>query len=196
MRLSSGLLSCACLAVVLLTGCAPTAPVTRANEDPTANFAQYRTYGFLPELENQDFGYQSLLTQYLKEAISREMQARGYQQADNPDLLINFYVNTKEKIRATTTPTMTGGYYGYRGGYYGGWGGYDTTVTQYTEGTLSIDIVDARRRQLVWEGAAVGRIRDSARKDLQGAVNRVVPQIFEEFQHTAGSSTLMPPPAS
>lgn len=179
-------------ALTLLAACAAPAPTIRSNEDPNTNFAQYKTYDFVPELAGDDFGYQSFLVQYLKNAINREMQARGYQLSpDNPELLVNFYVNTKEKIRSTTTtaPTMAGGYYGYRRGAYGAWGGAygtETTVTQYTEGTLSIDLVDAARKQLVWEGVAVGRIRQSALDDLEGAANRVVPQIFEQFPHQAG----------
>lgn len=183
------------LCAALLASCAAPAPTIRADEDPGANFALYNTYGFIPELEGEDFGYQSLLAQYLKDAISREMEARGYRRAEEPDLLINFYINTKEKIQQTTTPTAGGGYYGYRRGYYGGWGGYETRVTQYTEGTLSIDLVDAQRRQLVWVGTAVGRIRQSTLDDIQGAVNRVVPMVFAEFRHTAGTSALAPPPA-
>lgn len=192
MRLSKLILLA--VAVALLASCSAPAPTIRSDEDPGANFAAYTTYGFVPELEGEDFGYQSLLAQYLKDAIGREMEARGYARAAEPDLLINFYINTKEKIRSTTTPTAGGGYYGYRRGYYGGWGGYETRVTQYTEGTLSIDLVDARRRQLVWEGTAVGRIRQSTLDDIQGAVNRVVPLVFAEFRHTAGSSALTPPP--
>lgn len=173
------------LGALLLAGCA-SGPTIRSNEDPAANFSQYRTYGFSPALENADFGYQSLLTKYLKDAVARQMDVRGYRQSDDPDLLVNFYVNTKEKIKATTTPTA-GGYYGYRGSYYGGWGGYQTNVTQYTQGTLTIDLVDAKRKQLVWEGNAVGRVRQSTLDDVEGAVNRVVPQIFEKYPHRAGS---------
>ncbi len=174
--------------VAFLAGCAAPAPTIRSNEDPGTNFAQFDTYDFVPELAGDDFGYQSFLVQYLKDAINREMQTRGYKLSpENPELLVNFYVNTKEKIRSTSTPTMGGGYYGYRRGYYSGWGGgYETTVTQYTEGTLSIDIIDAARKQLVWEGVAVGRIRQSALDDLQGAANRVVPLIFERYPHQAG----------
>lgn len=182
------------LAVALLAGCAAPAPTIRSSEDPGANFALYNTWGFVPELDSQEFGYESLLVQYLKEAVGQEMEARGYRRSDDPDLLVNFYINTKEKIRSTSTPTMGGGYYGYRRGAYGGWGGYETTVTQYTEGTLSVDVVDAKRRQLVWEGTAVGRIRQSTLDDVQGAVNRVIPQVFAEFRHTAGTSGLAPPP--
>ena len=114
---------------------------------------------------------------------SRELEARGYQKGDNPDLLVNFNVQTKDKIKTTTTPSgpAYGGYYGYRSGYYGTWGGYDTQVTQYTEGTLTVDVIDAGRKQLAWDGTAVGRVHEEARKNLQPAVDKVITQIFEKF---------------
>jgi len=180
------------LAAVLLASCA-TGPTIRYDEDPAANFALYSTYGFSSRLEDESFGYQSFLTRYLETAISGEMEARGYRASAEPDLMINFYVNTREKIRGTTVSAAGGGYFGYRrgyyrcwGGYYGCWDGYETNVRQYTEGTLTIDIVDAKRNQLIWEGIAVGRIRESTLDDLEGAVNRVVPLIFDEFTYRAG----------
>ena len=183
------------LAVVVLlvglAGCA-TGPKIFVNEDPSANFANYRTFGFPERLGTDDRdGYTSLLSQYLKAATTREMQARGYQLSDDPDLLINFGVLTQEKIRSTTTPSY-GGYYGYRG--YGAWGGYDTTVTQYTEGTLTIDLIDARRNQLVWEAAGTGRIRDEVRANLQPAVNDAVTLLFQQYPYNASGFT--PPPPS
>lgn len=38
------------------------------------------------------------------------------------------------------------GYHGYRGDMYSAWGGYDTTVSEYTEGTLNVDVVDPARK--------------------------------------------------
>lgn len=174
------------LVAIALSACA-TGPTIRSNADPGTDFSQYDSFAFVPELESEDLGYQSFLVQYLKEAITREMTARGYTYSEeNPGLLVNFYVNTQEKIQSRSTPTAGGGYYGYRRGYYGGWGGYETTVTQYTQGTLSIDVIDAARKQLVWEGVAVGRIRQSTLDDVQGAVNRVVPLIYQEYPYQAG----------
>ena len=53
------------------------------------------------------------------------------------------------------------------GASYGAWGGYgygtETHVSQYEEGTFNIDVVDAKKQQLVWEAVAVGRITDKAR---------------------------------
>ncbi len=176
-------------AIVLLAGCA-SAPKTFFNEDPAADFSAYHTYGFPKTLgTDEQAGYTSLLSKYLMAATSREMEARGYKRSDTPDLLVDFSLHTKEKIRTTSTPT-TGAYYGgYRG--YGGWGGYagyETRVTQYTEGALSIALVDAKKNQLVWEGIAQGRIDDKARENLQSSVNQVVALLFKSYPHRAGQA--------
>ncbi|MEO7387319.1 MAG: DUF4136 domain-containing protein [Gammaproteobacteria bacterium] len=172
----------AVLALLLLASCS-SGPSIYTNVDPTATFANYRTYNFMSPLGTDRAGYSSVLSQFLRTAASRELEARGYQKSDNPDLLVNFNVNTKEKIQSTTTSSgpAYGGYYGYRSGYYGTWGGYDTHVTQYTEGTLTVDVVDAGRKQLAWDGTAVGRIREETRKNLQPAVDAVMAQVFEKF---------------
>jgi len=172
----------ALLAASFLAGCA-SGPSIYVNADPSASFAGYRTYNFMTPLGTDRPGYSSVLSEYLRTAAARELDARGYQKSDNPDLLINFNVQTKEKIQSTSMPTgpAYGGYYGYRAGYYGTWGGYETQVTQYTEGTLTVDVVDAARKQLAWDGTAVGRVREEARKNLQPAIDKVMTQIFEKF---------------
>jgi len=171
---------------LFLAACA-TGPRLYSTQNPQADFSIYSTYGYVNQLGTDEPGAPaSLLTQFLRTAVDREMQARGYRYADQGgDLLVNFYVETQEKIHSRTS-TTTGrhvgyGYHGYRGGYYGTWGGYpETEITQYTEGTLNIDLVDAHRQELVWEGVAIGRITEEGRRDIQTAINTVVPQIFEQ----------------
>lgn len=172
------------LAAWLIAGCA-SGPSIFVNADPTANFAAYRTYNFEVPLGTDKPGYSSLLSQYLRTATARELEARGYQRSDTPDLLINFNVQTKDKIQTTTTPSgpAYGGYYGYRSGYYGVWNGYDTQVTQYTEGTLTVDVVDAARKQLAWDGTAVGRVREKDRQNLQPVIDDVITQIFAKYPY-------------
>jgi len=170
------------LAALVVTGCA-SGPSIFVNADPAASFATYRTYNFEVPLGTDDSGYSSLLSQYLRTATARELEARGYQRSDTPDLLVNFNVKTKDKIQTTTTPSgpSYGGYYGYRSGYYGVWNSYDTQVTQYTEGTLTVDVVDAARKQLLWDGTAVGRVREKDRQNLEPAINRVIAEIFAKY---------------
>jgi len=164
-----------------------------ANADPEAEFATYSTYGFAEQLGTDRPGYSSLLSQYLKAATTREMNARGYalrELSAGPDLTINFYVHTEEKIRTTTSPSSEV-YYGYRRGRYDPWAGYaavETEVRQYTEGTLTIDLVDTGDSRLVWEGTAVGRVRDDVRENLQPVIDSVVTDVFSRYPQTAAGA--------
>ncbi len=75
----------------------------------------------------------------------------------------------------------------YGRGRYGTWGGYgmtvgtNTEVVQRTEGTLSVDLVDPRRNELVWEGAATATVTDDMRENRNEVLNSVISQIFDQF---------------
>ena len=180
--------------VVSLGGCASGANIIY-DYDRSADFSAYRTYNFFQNAGPDTGDYQSFFSRYMVDAITIEMEKRGYTKSDNPDLLVNFNANLqdKTKVSTTTTPMMTGGYYGYRGGYYGGWGagyGYatDTHVSQYTEGTFNIDIIDNAKNQLVWEAVGVGRVSDEVQENLQQRVMEGVPKFFAGYPFIAGSA--------
>ena len=179
------------LLAVGASGCASD-PI-RADYDRSADFGSYRTYNFMDGAGPDEGGYQSLFTQYMIAAIDKEMESRGYTKSDDPDLLVNFNAIIREKTDIRTTPAPPPmGYYGYRGAYYGGWAGYgyatETHVSQYTEGTFNIDLVDAKRMRLVWEGVGVGRVTEKKLQNLEQAVNEGVPRFFEKYPFVAGSS--------
>lgn len=172
-------------AVAIASGCS-SGPSIRVDADPTADFAAYRTFGFFEPLATDKAGYSTLLTSRLKETARRELQARGYEYADtSPDLLVNFNVNVIDKTEVRSSPSMSAGYgyYGYRAGMYGAWTGYpqDVTTTNYKQGTLAIDVVDAGRRQLVWQGVAEGRITKEVRENPSAAVDVAVTQVLAGF---------------
>ena len=172
------------------SGCASD-PI-RSDYDPTADFSQYTTYNFFADAGPEETNYQSFFSQYMVAAISREMEARGYTKSNDPDLLVNFNAILREKTDVRTTPAPTyGGYYGYRGGFYDPWGGYgyatETHVSQYTEGTFNIDLVDARKKKLVWEAVGTGKISQKVLEELEERVNAGVPKFFEKYPFTAGS---------
>lgn len=182
------------LACITLGGCASRAKIMY-DYDHSANFGAYKTYNFIDGAGPDYSNYVSLFTTYMIDAITIEMEKRGYTKSDKPDLLVNFnaVLQDKTKISTSPAPMMGGGYYGYRGGYYGGWGvgyGYatETNVSQYTEGTFNIDIVDAARKQLVWEAVGVGRVTDDVRENLQQKVKEGVPRFFEGYPFVAGKS--------
>lgn len=182
-----------------LTGCA-SSPNISSDYDRGADFGSYQTWNFIENAGPDYEGYESLFSQYMMEAIEIEMNKRGYTKSDNPDLLANFNAYVQDKTKVTQTPSMNmgyPGYYGYRGGYYGAWGGYgygtETRVSQYTEGTFNIDLVDARKKQLVWEAVGVGKITDDLRNNLYEKVMAGVPEFFALYPFVAGNPNPVTP---
>lgn len=188
MRASAGLRGVFLSLCVVLLGACATGPKVSADYDRSADFSSYRTFGFFNPLGTDSAGYESLVTQTLKSATQHEMESRGYTYAaTGADLLINFNAKLAQQTRVTQTPAPMPTYYGYRRGFYGGWGAYETQVDHYMEGTLNVDVVDATRKQLVWEGVAVGRVRDKAAEQRQAALSAAVAEIFGNYPFRAGN---------
>lgn len=170
-------------ALLTMGGCA-TGPDVRTEYDRTVDFNAYKTFAFYSPLGTDRSGYQSIVSQYLKSATRRELEARGlrYEEA-SPQLLVNFNAMLNEKLRVDSVPQMHMGlgYYGYRGGIYSSWPLYTNQVSSYTEGTLNIDLVDAARRQLVWEAVIVGNVTRNKLDNLQVAIDRAVAESFSKF---------------
>jgi hypothetical protein len=181
-------------AVLALSGCATTPrPDIRTDYDHKADFSLYRTYGFPAEIGTDRGGYSTLMTKYFKEAVQRGMEVRGYKySADHPDLLVNFYTNTRHVSDVVSTPGFSPGwgYFGYRYGLYSAWPLYDRDIetVQYKVGTANVDIVDAAKKQLIWEGVAEGRVTETALDNQQANIDSVVAQLLEKFPGRAATN--------
>ena len=174
------------LAVTALLAACASGPRVVTNQDPDANFANFKAFDFLQPLSTNRGDVRSIMSTHLMDATTHELKNRGIRRVDsNPDLLVNFFASIQERLQTRTTPTSTASIH-HRRGRYSTWGGYNmslstTTVTQTTEGTIAVDVVDAARNQLVWEGAATGRVTDSTRRNLEETVHEAIADIFAEF---------------
>ena len=187
-----------CLAAVVLlsgAGFGCSSNNLRSAYDPDADFGSYRTYGFYQDAGAGSNRYKGFVAQYMIEAISEEMDKRGYTRSNTPDLLVNFNGVLEEKTQVTSTPVTVGGYYGYRRGYYSAWPAYgyatETRVSEYTEGTFNIDLVDARRNKLVWEAVGQGRVSQSDLRKMEERVKAGVPRFFATYPFIAGESNMV-----
>ena len=178
MNAANSMVRCGVTMTVALLAACVSKPTIRSNVDPAADFSKFQTYGFFDEVTGKAAAYDSFATRYIKTAIDNEMQKRGLQKSNSPQLLVNTHVQTQDKVKVTESPS---GYYGYRYGMYGWGAGVSTTVDNYTEGTLNVDVIDSATSRLVWEGVAIGRIREKSRDDPQPAIDEVVRQVFEKF---------------
>ena len=179
-------------AAVILASCA-SKPTIESDYDHTIDFTQYKTYNFFSPMGIESPSYSSIYGSIFRSAIGKEMESRGYTQSDNPDLMINVSGRLQDKTKVTTTsdPYMGGGYYGYRRGHYGAWGGYGygttTHVSNYTEGTINVDMVDRAMKRMVWEGVAMGRVDEKkTSEERRQGINAGIQEMFAAYPFRAG----------
>ena len=184
----------ALLALVVVTGCA-SGPSIHTDYDHQIDFAAYRTFAFAEPLGTNRAGYSTLLTERLKTLTRLQLEQRGYvYDSKSPDLLVNFLAQTKQESQYVPPPPMPWGpnYFGYRMGWYDPWMGYGygPDVIQYTEGVLSVDLIDARKKQLVWEGVATQVIDDPQKAASEQQLAPIVADIFSHYPFLAGSGSV------
>jgi len=167
------------LACILVITASCSSVKVSSDFDKTAGFASYKTYAFTPEalgLPLDDINRNRVLG-----AIETELAAKGFTKNEtSPDVLID--VTIKGEQKQTATATNTGGY-GY--GRYGYGGGFSTTTINYdtyVDGTMFIDMIDASKKQLVWQGRGTKTIEpDASQKKREENINYAVKQIFMQY---------------
>ena len=181
------------LFLVLLTGACSSGLEVRSDEDPSANFSQYRSWNYFDPMGIEG-GYNSpIYGELFREAITREMKERGYLMADNPDLMINVTLRTDDKVtmRSYTSPYMSGAYYNRPGGaHYGsavGVGvGVSSRATKTTEASVFIDLVDSNKNRVSWQGVAVIDANDEVAQKLRDAIFTAVNVVYDQYPYKAG----------
>lgn len=171
------------LLFLLLSSC--TSVRVLSDYDRDVDFAVYKSYAFyktgIDKAQISDLDKKRIL-----KAIESEMNARGFVKSDQPDLLVSIF--TKEKERVDVYNNSWG--WGYWAPYYWGWPGYyGNNVSTSTEGSLYIDLIDAKSRDLVWQGRGVGTLGNTdniAKKEER--IREFVSQILQQYPPSAIAS--------
>lgn len=154
------------LALLLgLSGCATTNGVGVTSDfDHAVNFRAFKTWAWYPQQPNDTEGgpsagrYESFLDQRIRTAVAAEMNKKGLTEVATdkaPDVYVAYSTRVEDKQQASPFYNGYGMPYGYGYGYYGR--NYQP-VTQYKAGTVIIDIVDARRKELAWRGTGQAQV--------------------------------------
>lgn len=185
-------LICLCL-LAMLVGCAPRVTVDTAHN---IDFSQYKTYAWMePSVKagENPLYYNQLATQNVEQSVDQALDQRGLRLTSRtPDLLIGYHFFVQEKTRNVSNYNgpvgMYGPFYGWgRWGYRGwgpswwGWNSWGPMYTQekYEAGTVVVDMVDARTKQLIWRGSVQNAISNPAR--IKDQLAREVQRIVERF---------------
>ncbi len=152
--------------------------------DKEVNFNEYKTFAFfktgIDKAEISDLDKRRILR-----AIEAELLAKGFTKSENPDLLVSIFTKSREKINVYNNNGF--GPYGYGWGWspwY--WNNFNnTTVTRSTEGTLFVDLIDANKKELVWQGMGSGYIAKSMEKK-EARIKEFVAEIMKKYPPGAG----------
>lgn len=173
-------LAIATILLVSVSACASVA-IDRAY-DPSFDFVGSTTYDWAPKQPEAgpELPYAEL-DRVVRQAVDRALADKGFRRsAENPSFLVTYYVGVEEVTEITED------YYGYGWGGYWGYGWYGPTgvnVSQYDEGTVTIDILSTEPGGgLVWRGIGRGSINvTSAGRRMEGSVGRAVRDILDKF---------------
>lgn len=164
---------------ILIYSCSPVRVVTtEAKED--VDFASYSTFNFMDiSLKNDSVDLETVPElDHLKEAISFQMEALGYTQSQNPDLWINIGLMVEEKIQTRETNIRDAPIYIGQRRYH--WESEEIVVDEYEQGTVTLDIIDAKANERIWEGVAAGTITDDESK-MKKRIDDAMELLFNRY---------------
>ncbi len=167
---------------MVLAGCASSGPTITINSVPGTDLSNFQTFNFMQPLgTDRDNGARTLMSTMLMNSVSRELTSRGLTQSDSPNILVDFFVTTEERMDVRTTGSSMHSVHRshWSRGCCTTWPTYQTTVRQYTQGTLLIDLIDPAANALISEGAAQSRLRSSEITQQQS--DDVVGQIMADM---------------
>lgn len=170
---------CAVLAIAL-SGCAT---MEIAHDYDTAyDYSKLNTYSWVPAgPKGRGFRGNSLLEDRVRSAVDRQLQAKGFVKTEgrSPDFFVNYTVTLDQK----TNIQIIQEHYDYRPITWGAAPGHTMVdVHEYDEGTLILDIIDARTRKLIWRGSAKDEVNLSATPEKKTRkINEAVERILQGF---------------
>jgi hypothetical protein len=148
--------------------------------DKSYNFSGLKTFGFAVQRRrlSDPLAQDPLNDGRIRAALEANLTAAGFkpESGGGADFAVAYYVSTRNAFSVQE--------YGY--GPPRWFGGRDIRVDQYTEGTLTVDIIDARTKQLVWRGRASGTVElKGADKKVSKAVEKLVKKFLKDTRGKA-----------
>jgi hypothetical protein len=151
-----------------------------SERDPKADFASLRTYAWLakkPEAPQDPRFDNDVVSAQVRKSANGVLQAKGYALASGaePDFLIAWRVTTKDIPGDDQIPN----YWGYFPIYQGGIGFYTSPVE---EGTLVIDVIDAKSKVLIWRGLGERQVVElDSPEDRLARMRSGVAKVMQQF---------------
>ena len=167
--------------LILLSSCSSVKVV--ADYDKEAKFNDYKTFAFfktgIDKAEISDLDKRRILR-----AIEAELLAKGFTKSEKPDLLGSLFTKSQQRVDVYNNSWGNGGW--SWGGYAGfgpswGWGwNQQPSVSTSMQGHLYIDLIDANKKELVWQGMGTGYLSRNMEKK-EARIKEFVTKIMEKY---------------
>lgn len=168
-------LSTFAICVMTLSAPACSSKNVTINSDDTYSFSGKKTYAWLERAADQQAGGDEV-ERRVRRSVDTNLAAKGFRLAplEQAELVVSYRTSTADQRVYDT--------YGYGTGR---WSGYEDTTSRervFTEGSLTIDIFDAPKKELIWRGTAVETIQPSASPgERDERVGKAVSDLFDGF---------------
>lgn len=162
------------LLLMALTACSSVK--VASDYDKNINFDSFKSFAFykngIDKADISDIDKRRILR-----AIENELIAKGFTKSDNPDILVSIFTKSREKVNVYNNGY---GYYGYGWRWNPWYWNSRSMVSTSTEGTLYVDLIDANKKELIWQGMGVGYISKNMKKKEE-RINEFVFKIMEKY---------------
>jgi hypothetical protein len=166
----------AVMASVLMLPTLTFAQDVKVDFDKAFNFAPVKTYSIKVGTSwGNDLSERRVLAE-----IDQEIAGKGWKKVAEADANVQVLVHGATQTKRTAN-TFYSGYGGYR---YGGFGSSSTMVSEYTVGTLVVDIFDGKTKNLVFRGVAEDEISDNPSKNVK-RLEKASTKMFKNFPPAA-----------
>jgi uncharacterized protein DUF4136 len=180
----------ATVALALTTSACASAVDVRTQLAPDANLGGRSTFWILPvpprttdvasAASDDPMLANSITNRALVNELTRAFEGRGYTvNVTNPDFTVAYYASTREKLNINTWN------YGYS---WRRWPRGYTDVTEYTEGTVIVDVIDPATKELLWRGQGASAVSSDPAK-YTADLNKAVTAILSKFPEASPSAT-------
>jgi hypothetical protein len=184
------------LAAIAFTGCGVSAHVEK---DPSVNMGTYKTFAWLNEHNgNHKEGkpYQNLQEKTLKDMVNKQLEKNGWRLVrSNPDVLVDYDIMVENDVKNQSQSVYSNPYVRYfynpytrrvNSVYYPSqYMGENSYAVPYKSGTITLNFVDVKSNNLVWQGWAETEITN--KRLQQDDMKKVVKAIFKKFNADVAS---------
>ena len=157
--------------------------------DHSVDFSRYKTFAWIPEDSlpilragpRMDGPGDQEIDEMIRAAVEKRLGDKKFQKQDeeSADLLLTYVAVGRLKLKSAEGNPHAGA---WSGANYNHWRPFASGVADSSmkrEGTLTLELVDAKTNQLVWRGSSMDTIRKG--KEIEKKIDKNVKKLLKKF---------------